>query len=170
MNPQKNKKTNLIVILLLCAAAVASYYFFKISSLFLIVILLFIGFKAVKIYDKIAILKKIPFAKFCIVNVIVFLWFVVFFGMFFESDLFYSNFGGFAAQLLKKGFGSIGSVIVLFSPLIFFVWKLCKKIKQLYNAPPTNEPQQPIENQTTTNVSPNNNPPTENTPKEETDL
>ena len=160
----KNKQLQypqIIILILLFAASVLCYYFFKISSIFLIIISILVGFKTFKIYDKIYFLLRFSFIKICIANILLFLWFVVFFGMFFKSNFLYSSFGNSIALFLKKIFGSVGSILFLFSPIIYFGWNLYQKYcrknsNQSIPKPSEVQPQQQTELQKNKNVIPVN--------------
>ena len=127
MKKIKLQNSEIIILLLFLVVSILSYYFFKISSLFLIIVFLLTSLKVVKVYERIDWLKKNSFTKICIVNVVLFLWFAVFFGMFFKADFLYSGFGGSIALFLKEIFGSVGSVLFLFSPIIYFGWRMYRK-------------------------------------------
>jgi hypothetical protein len=59
--------------------------------------------------------------------------------MFFKSGFLYNRFHSIAA-LFKKCFGSVGSVILLFLPIIYFAWKIYRKHISKINIPNITKP------------------------------
>jgi len=133
MKAKKLNDKETMLILLLVIAGLLACHIFKMSAVFIVALFALWGLKIAGLYDQIRFFKKHSFSKICIWNAAFFLWTSAFFAMFFSSNLLVSGFGQLLLAVLKSLFNTIGSAVLLFFPVVFFVWKYRKKIINIKN-------------------------------------